>query len=73
MLDLNQRATVRWLVPAPSGEFSRNGGDRHFDNLSNAIRFVVEDLQAEYRGTAFIDYEGGSLSIEDIETEYAKL
>jgi hypothetical protein len=61
---------VHWITPPV--EYGRAGGNRTFDDLQDAVRFVMEDLPAASRGTAMIDTTGGgqSVQIEEIVNRY---
>jgi 6,7-dimethyl-8-ribityllumazine synthase len=67
MVRLDQPANALWLeTPAPSAAVA-GGETRHFDTVMNAISFIMEDLPADVRGSAWITTDDGSLTIEEIE------
>ena len=50
---------------------SRAGAERIFDDLPDAIRFVMEQIPEENRGTAWIDATvGAGFDIDEIARRY---
>jgi hypothetical protein len=72
-VDLRQSANVMWFAHVPKPGAVEGGEKRHFSDLEDAIRFVMEGIRADMRGTAWITTDSGSLSYEDIEKLYQDL
>jgi hypothetical protein len=67
--------SVRWNSDPPrtQGAVSRAGAERIFDDLPDAIQFVMEQVPEGSRGTAWIDATAGSsLQIDEIVRRYTQ-
>jgi hypothetical protein len=72
--DLDQPATVRnYKYPIPSEGRVLDADRVDFPRLEDAIRYVMEQIPPEQRGTASITPETGYLPIEEIERIYRTL
>lgn len=70
--DFEQPAEVLWLgIPARGA--SDHGTGRKFAKLADAVRFAMEQIPADVRGSAWIAVDGYSIMFAEIETLYAKL
>jgi hypothetical protein len=63
-IKLDQPASVFWLEGAPRRQ--------SFDSVTDAVRFVMDDLAEHLRASAWIRIESSSLMIEQIEQLYKK-
>jgi hypothetical protein len=71
--DLNQPATVLWIDhPAPEGEVA-GAPTRHFESVTDAIRFVMEELTEAPHASAWIAIDAGTLTLDEITILYSKL
>jgi hypothetical protein len=72
--DLNQPATGHWFAtPPPPGTDTFGGETRHFDSVTDAIRFVMEELTEAPHASAWITTGAGSLTLDEITILYSKL
>jgi hypothetical protein len=71
-LDFDQPARVLWQNPS-RGSTAFAGRERRFASISNAVRFVMEDLSDLPQSIAWIVIDGGTLKPEDIRQLYSKL
>jgi hypothetical protein len=72
--DLNQPATVHWFAtPPPPGTDTFGGETRHFESVTDAIRFVMEELTEAPHASAWITTDAGSLTLVEITLLYSKL
>ncbi len=71
--ELDEQASANWLL-IPAHGYENNvlygGSNRPFENVRNAIRFVMEELPGQQRATAEIRTESGKTYKVD---EIAKL
>jgi hypothetical protein len=71
-IDLNQPANALWTPAggfAPPGQIG-GGQTRAFESVSNAVRFVMEELSPDDRSTAWITTDQGSLRPQEIQALY---
>ena len=72
--DLDQAATALWIPVAELPPDQIGGGQsKMFDELRSAVLFVMDELLPEDRGTAMIQSDQGTVSIEEIEKLYKKI
>jgi hypothetical protein len=71
-IDLKASAIVHWRNPLPH-EPNKGDRTRHFTSISNAVRFVMEDLTDFPQSTAWIETDAGDLTYEEIRLLHAKL
>jgi hypothetical protein len=71
-LDLTASAEVHWRNPSPH-QPDKGERKRRFASLTDAIRFVVEDLTDFPQSTATIETKAGALAFDEIKLLYAKL
>lgn len=73
-IKLDQSADVLWIPVDRIRPKDIGGGEqRHFSLLSDAIKFVMDDLLPRDRATAWITLNDGSLKIEEIERIYRQM
>jgi hypothetical protein len=70
--DLSQPANVIWQNPSPD-RVRFSGHRRHFASVTNAVRFVMEDLTDLPQSTARIVTVAGNLAFEEIKVLYCRL
>jgi hypothetical protein len=70
--NLKGSAEVHWRNPSPH-QPSRGNHRRRFATLTDAVRFVMEDLTDFPQSTARIETEEGELTLEDIRKLHVKL
>jgi hypothetical protein len=71
-IELNQPANALWIPAgglAPPGQIG-GGQTRSFESVSNAIRFIMEELSPDDRSTAWITTDHGSLTLQEIQALY---
>jgi hypothetical protein len=71
-IDLNQPANALWIPAggvAPSGQIG-GGQSRSFESVSNAVKFVMEELSPADRSTAWLTTDQGSLTLSEIQALY---
>jgi hypothetical protein len=61
-IDLDAPATARWDKPNTTNIW--NGGNKDFETLKEAVRYVMEDLPQSYRFAAFILADNDHLDVE---------
>jgi hypothetical protein len=72
--DLNQPATVHWFAtPPPAGTATFSSETRHFESVTDAIRFVMEELTEAPHASAWITTDAGSLTLVEITLLYSRL
>jgi hypothetical protein len=71
-VDLQQSAVAMWFLTLhKQGEAAPT---RHFGSVAKAVRFVMEELEADARGTALIEVAGyGPLRSDEIASIYREL
>ena len=73
-IDLTQPADAFWIpIPPITGNVISGGEKRHFGHLSEAVRFVAEDLEPRLRGTAWITTAEGAFTIDEIMEIHRKM
>lgn len=80
MLDLDQAATVTWLVmdemhdAAPLQPIIANKSrDRKFESVTNAVFFVMEKLSNTNRPSAMIHTDAREIQMPEIEVLYGQI
>jgi hypothetical protein len=68
--DLNQPATVHWFATVPPPGTIRGEEKRHFEFVTDTIRFVVEELTEASHASAWITTDAGSLALAEITILY---
>jgi hypothetical protein len=71
--DLNQPAIVHWFATPPPGTDPLGGETRHFESVTDAIRFVMEELTEAPHASAWITTDAGSLALDEITILYSRL
>lgn len=72
--DLNQPANVLWWPAPPLSNTAIIGGEtRHFNSVTNGIRFVMEELTDFAQSTAWIQTDAGPIELEQIRQLYSGL
>jgi hypothetical protein len=73
--DFNQPANVLWwAAPLLSHAAIFEGETRHFDSVTKAIRFVMEELTDSFpQSTAWIQTDAGPIELEQIRQLYSEL
>jgi hypothetical protein len=71
-IDLTAPAVVYWRNPSPH-QPNKGERERRFTSISNAIRFVMEDLSDFPQSTAWISTDSGDLTYQEIRLLHAKL
>jgi hypothetical protein len=72
-VDLTQPASVHWRNPSPGRGVAFSRLERRFKSVSNAVRFVMEDLTDFPQSTAGITTAGDRLTFTEIMALYARL
>jgi len=71
--DYSQPANVLWFTSIPPPGQTTGGESRHFSQVTDSIRFVMEQLHGVDHATASITLENGSLTLTEIELLYSRL
>lgn len=79
-MDLDQAATVTWLVMDETQEaasnqplFVKQSREKKFESVTNAVVFVMEKLSTSNRATAMIHTDAREIQMPETEVLYSQI
>lgn len=71
--DLEQPCNVLWLPKLPRPGQIQGGNGRTLETLAEGIKFIMTEIPAQVRSTAWITTDNGSIHYEEIEDIHAQM